>query len=57
MWDTVTDAGTRSPEEAAAPLKQGYNICRIYENVQTIKNSSLTAFHKAYKMSSNSTTP
>lgn len=31
------------------PLKQGCNICWIYEKGQIIKNSSLTAFHKAFK--------
>ena len=53
MWDTVMDAGTRSPEEAAAPPKN--KAVTYAEYMRRVKNSSLTAFHKASKMPPNST--
>lgn len=39
------DLGARGAEGGWHPLKEGYDIYRIYKNVQIIKNLSETALH------------
>ena len=52
MEPTTKGVGAR---RACAPI-QSYNICRIYKKAQMIKDMSVTALCKVYRVSPDSTT-